>query len=182
MRPAVKRRLVTLAAAASLLLCVATVAMWVRSYWVKDTLLYAPGQVPLAYVVLCRSGTLIAGRIPSFDLQQQARLEHRATSTNLGRTPFPIEERFLGVGWLSMTFRSVGLIHPSVSGKYLYLIKAPIWMVFVISVPLPATWVARRRLCRGGETVRCPACGYDLRATPERCPECGAVPAATAAR
>jgi len=32
MRPAVKRRLATLAAAALLVLCVATVALWVRSY------------------------------------------------------------------------------------------------------------------------------------------------------
>src|SRR5688572_13599261 len=32
MRPAVKRRLVTLAAAASLLLCAGTAALWVRSY------------------------------------------------------------------------------------------------------------------------------------------------------
>ncbi len=56
-------------------------------------------------------------------------------------------------------------------------LTVPYWFLIVVTLLLPAIalhrWHRRRR--RIGEN-RCLTCGYDLRASPERCPECGAIP------
>lgn len=54
------------------------------------------------------------------------------------------------------------------------VIGFPYWMIVIATAPLPgmraAHWMRRRRRASRG---LCLACGYDLRMTPERCPECG---------
>lgn len=56
----------------------------------------------------------------------------------------------------------------------------PTWVVVVVTGILPAVALCRivcwHRRTRAG---RCRRCGYDLRATPDRCPECGLVPKAS---
>jgi hypothetical protein len=55
----------------------------------------------------------------------------------------------------------------------------PYWMPAVAAAVLPAArlWAVRRRGARKAQG-KCVGCGYDLRGSPARCPECGAVPAA----
>lgn len=53
--------------------------------------------------------------------------------------------------------------------------KIPWWAIALISVPLvfQSAYLPARRT-RRKSTGLCVHCGYDLRATPDRCPECGA--------
>jgi hypothetical protein len=56
-------------------------------------------------------------------------------------------------------------------------VVVPYWAICVMGAgPMAAWMVLERRRRRRADTLHCRACGYDLRATPERCPECGALP------
>ena len=65
-------------------------------------------------------------------------------------------------------------------GAYLeHRVLVPYWFLMTLAGGLPAVrgaaWLwrsGRGRLAR--RAGRCASCGYDLRATPDRCPECGA--------
>jgi hypothetical protein len=65
--------------------------------------------------------------------------------------------------------------------RQLYLF-IPYWFPLTAAALLPAWWATaavRRRLRprRDAGARPCDGCGYDLRATPDRCPECGTIPA-----
>ena len=180
------RRLFTLLSAASLLLCVATVVVWVRSYWKAD------GVSRTAVVARAAPG-----QSAGFD-EHDFRGEVRQGQLTLVRTHWPLcSDRVETVVWQRFADDpdgpawTVGFPRPDLdrfgffvvrehvhrrSGQRATAVGLPLGSVALASAVLPFALSWRRRRGRESTAGRCASCGYDLRATPGRCPECGVVP------
>jgi predicted RNA-binding Zn-ribbon protein involved in translation (DUF1610 family) len=175
-----RRRLFTLLSAMSLLLCVGTCALWARSYKLSDQLDWdggwrtvnsAHGRIVVGLLLGDRSG------LPAqfYGLKYRRDTAYRPFNYLLeldaeqGDTDLSWE--WGGFAWYSKQ---------NARGVLYGMAVAPFWCVVAATAVLPLGWATMRwrpRVCRGRKSLGlCTSCGYDLRATPERCPECGAVP------
>jgi hypothetical protein len=174
----VKRRVFNVLAAVSLVLCVAIVALWVRSYWRHDMLncfgAARPGAVH-NYGITSEQGKVdIFERWETYShppagwslVSTGSVLNVYRFTSWVPRSPGDRTVRFLSFG-----YRDTPTFSPPDNFRIFWF---PHWfpaLLFAVFPALRACSILReRRLHRAGF---CHRCGYDMRATPERCPECG---------
>ena len=181
----------------SFLLFVGALAGWVRSQWVADWVFYRRivGPVDDLRVRGCgllgtRSSLILRFEedryLPS-DPNEAAELRRDLPSTvGLDHVWWPPEvadgiftgPRRWGFG-LQTSDSPVAewvLVHMHIVQWHVTAVAVPWWAVALLFAVVPASAVWRRWRSRALIPGLCPACGYDLRATPERCPECGSTP------
>jgi hypothetical protein len=168
------RILLNAATALSLILFAATVVLCVRSYWVADAWGWSSGkrsvQCGIASGRLRIDASRLADEGGSWGAASRAHSRYRAAD-DPPTIRLPTSPRNLG-------FAVEHRIKPKNYESFLVLV--PLWVPLLILCGAVALF--RRSAKRSLREQRrragaCPHCGYDLRATPERCPECGTIPA-----
>jgi hypothetical protein len=189
----VRHRLFSLASALSLLLCVAVCVMWVRSFkHCSDTTL----NLRTFYVNLNDANGVVGGAVVHDFAPDRPAWQYR-------REPVRRED-MPGSNWVTESGSGktsrVQSVAPNAwgfgvhdagptpggsrgawahGGRRMWIIWVPYWLPALLTAALPAEAIYRIiRQRRRRSAGQCKVCGYDLRATPDRCPECGAQPAA----
>jgi hypothetical protein len=168
---AMARRALNFITGLSLLLCMLSAACWVRTRYVSDSIGWSrAGAPPPVYGEYSARGCNLAwGRLTIFMMfHSSAMAAHPGFQWKTQPVSQPL--RWQGLPWFSMQSER------HARGWY-RSVTIPLWFVFLTTLILPVTRVHMLLRRRSIGQNRCTECGYDLRATPARCPECGSVPA-----
>jgi hypothetical protein len=178
----VRRRLLNLLTLLSLLLCVAVVALWVRGYCRADSMLvWAPvrpistasGRAPGVSALNYRgSAWLWSHRSLSIAGERGHFLLNSTPPRHFDKLDMELAPVF-DARWSAVLFDVAGFAAAERDGRW--AIRLPDYAGAAITGVLPAlcAWRHARRRHRESNGL-CRSCGYDLRATPDTCPECGA--------
>jgi hypothetical protein len=179
----VRRWLFNIATAVSLTLCIATVLLWTRAQFASDLLDFDLGnhEVQLWTIKRCFFFGLATPpyhlvptgfqRSPAFEGRPYSdfvipKIDNEYTQSGTTRS-----YRWLGFYLQPTYYQAAWSGHPA---AWFTLAGVPFYAMFALTALLPALrlrgWIKRRGRRLGNH---CSKCGYDLRATPDRCPECG---------
>jgi hypothetical protein len=184
------RHLFTLCSAIALVLCVAVCVLWVRSYHYMDAFggswLDDDRRTQVKQAVVSSTGSIALRRLDTTFVAAARRW------TDEESPPQPLEFNSVAHNpgpnsrW---NFGSTGTLLNRIGfGRYegrtgfddivivTRVTRVPHWALAALFAVPPAAWsrsVARLLRARRRTRGHCPTCGYDLRASPERCPECG---------
>jgi hypothetical protein len=176
---AVRRTFLNIATALSLLLCIFIVCLWVRSSSASDRLIFrhtdgsrhlrsAPGRLVFGFDLSDWShqpswyyGWRFESDPPTPAVNDL--IEVLVLSISSGDT----SEHWDRGGFAWSRWRSA-----SRKSSIARLI-VPFWFLAAITAILPLFRLLLRLRTRRNPRGHCRSCGYDLRATPDRCPECG---------
>jgi hypothetical protein len=172
-----RRKLFTLAAGVSAVLCLASAVGWADSYRNARMVFWNSGHPRGSAETSTVAATSVRGitHFSRLRLPVAPRSPVRPHEFQLGT--HPVGSVIISPDrWSRAGFQYQSVRRPDRAG---HIFSAPYWFWLVAGAVLPSWWIIRyRRVRRRRAAGCCPACGYDLRATPDRCPECGAVPAA----
>jgi hypothetical protein len=198
--PAIARRFMTAGLALSFAVLITASLAWVVTTYGSG--IWGVVQGPnLAFVTAISQGTIsfrVAGIYADPDRPAMSHWQCYGGSISYGHSPIQTDDPsfWSRIGLIS-TMEDVPVrdgvvdhdpralygVYWSLSPSRTFVV--PLWLVAVASAIAPLRWgarvrrnrVRRSRVRRG----RCPECDYDLRSSPDRCPECGAPAAAAVA-
>ena len=177
-----RRHVFTAASALSLALCLAAAVLWVRSYSVADLWEGGywrenPGPIPNMVLVnemefdQCRGRWMVRYLIGYLRPPSHSHWFHRQPES-VGWDGFIDSSFWHEEGTYAPHHLPGGLRFRYDRGSW--DLGIPDYLPVLLAGVLPLLWlwrrVANRRQTRMGF---CPRCGYDLRASADRCPECG---------
>ena len=192
------RRLLNLLALLSLTLSVAVCVLWVRTRSRFDVILFGGGGGRLVKVWSDSHGVKVVTlrRWPDDEPLRWFRGEFasddHAAATGIRYRDGSLREweyAPLGVSaarWLTDYDEATGRTYSLAADVPAKSVQVPHGLL-AVALAAPAGALAAVRAMGGARRRRaqtrsaCPACGYDLRATPDRCPECGRTPEGAAA-